>query len=104
EFRPASNSTYSMNPLRNETREVKQQRIISWFGFDLAGPARFSNQWCDEAGCTVSGLKRFRGISNWNSLRQFNLKGFGYPLPTDEEWKELPSESESARQPVTIND
>jgi hypothetical protein len=104
EFAWPFEETYSIQPLLNETREVRSRRSLPWIGGTLLGPARYSNQWCDDEGCTRSGLTRWRGTSQWTIFRQLYVDDIYEPLPDQQDWDELPDISETARQPVTINE
>lgn len=98
-----SESTYSLTSLRNETREVVDE-INFTFGNDISSIKIYRNAWCDENGCTTSGLMRRRGVSQWATLWQYYRESPGYPGPSPDDYKQLPLIEESAKQPVTVNE
>lgn len=104
EFSWPDTTQYGFTPIRNETREVKDRRTFTFFGIELFGPYRYANQWCDDEGCTLSGLRRIRGVSQWSSVRPFAMTGYTFPPPTEEEWNLLPPINESDMQQVTVNE
>lgn len=104
EFNWPASATYGLTPLLNETREIKLRREFDWHGFTISGPERYLNRWCDDEGCTVSGLSIDRGTSQWSILRQYYVNNFNDPQPTAEDWDELPDIFESSRQPVTVHE